>query len=180
MNDSRLPKICFLRSHSLRASFNSSRHNWVQQFNEFLININESHMLNNLDLGCWKSRKEDLLCKYTKNLKCLDLERYKHSSACQLRLPTPLYKVLANFDSTPHHLLKPLSQMRLASNLACKISVNRAVIKFSPLRNFSLCHLEAKDSIRHFLLVCPFYSDVRLKFWDANSPLDHYRLSQFL
>lgn len=164
MNDSRLPKICFLHLYALRTTFNSNRHNWVQQLSDVLSSIQESELLNNLDANHWKAKKKGILAKFDNHLRKIDAVHYRQSSACQLILPSPLFKLL-HFNNMPLYFIKPPIQLRLSNIYSCHITIDRHTHKLHPRNTCSLCHLQANESVEHFLTRCPFFPNMRSQFW---------------
>ncbi|CAG5084250.1 Similar to Transposon TX1 uncharacterized 149 kDa protein (Xenopus laevis) [Cotesia congregata] len=169
MDESRLPKKCFLRLNALRYTFNNSKHNWVQQLAVLLNLVQEADLLNKLDPTIWKSRKQDILKKYSNHLKKLDADRYANSSSCQFILPNPIYN-LSQVLNNPQRLIKPIIQIRLSNFYSSFISIDRETLTLTPQKHCQLCHLQENEDIIHFLTRCPFYQNVRTLFWGENTP----------
>ncbi|KAH0546622.1 hypothetical protein KQX54_012366 [Cotesia glomerata] len=139
---------------------------WTRQLTDTLTIVGEEQMMDNLDPVLWTRRKETILSKYRRHLALVDRERYYRSKACQVILPSPLFEIMPEIaNKIPQHLIKPIVQIRLASNYSCIISVGSEIILLSPLKACVFCCSGDKESILHFLVQCAAYSNLRNLFW---------------
>lgn len=173
-------KSAFLRLNTLRSSFKSSKHNWVQQLADLLTLINEAAMLGNVRPAYWKAEKSDLINKFNIYLRNLNQERYYCLKACRIIYPILLYKLLSDFERCPDHLIKPVIQLRLTSIYSSCIFIDQETLKLSPLEPSNLCHLLEEETVLHFISRCPFYSDIRAEILVPDAPSDYDLLGLFL
>ncbi|CAG5102870.1 Protein of unknown function [Cotesia congregata] len=162
MNQDSLPKICFIRLIAL-SKVGPDKPNWIHHLKKILQTIDEVNILDTLSLNHWKLNKEKIINKYQEFLRNLDLERYTHSSACQIILyRNPSDGLPSYLQFCSQRLIVPMIQLRLANLFTCNISVDKSVIKLQPKQTCRYCHNNEAETVKHFLLDCPFFYIPRL------------------
>ncbi|CAG5075406.1 Protein of unknown function [Cotesia congregata] len=163
LENHRLPELCLFRLAELRnSSTNQHKCNWAHQLSNLLRTVNEEQLLDNPDADYRSARKNIILRKFRCHLALADRERYSRSSSCQTIFSIPLFEVIPELTlRVPHHLSKPIIQLRLASKYACYLSINSESINLSPLKDCKFCSTGSKETILHVLIQCPLYSDLR-------------------
>ncbi|CAG5075424.1 Protein of unknown function [Cotesia congregata] len=184
LEDHRLPKICLLQllKHQ-KSTIRPKMLCWSQHLYDTLKTIGEEQLLDSTDSDLWAGRKEIILSKYRRHLALADRDRYARSQACQVILPTPLFEILPEMSiRIPQHLIKPIVQLRLASNYSCFISIANETIYLSPVKTCVFCGSGCKETILHFLVQCTFYANLRSVYWenDNRSCSDYETLGKML
>lgn len=167
LEDHRLPKICLFQLLKRQKTDTITRmFSWTRQLTDTLTTIGEEQMLDTLDPDLWTRRRVTILSKYRRHLTLVDRERYYRSKASQVILPSPLFEIMPEITNRiPQHLIKPIVQIRLASNYSCIISFGSETIFLSPLKACVFCCSGDKESILHFLVQCTAYANLRNLFW---------------
>ncbi|KAH0540085.1 hypothetical protein KQX54_012460 [Cotesia glomerata] len=162
MKQESLPKICLLRLIALN-NVAPDKPNWIQYLKRILQSINEVNILDNLSSHHLKLNKERIIHIYRDSLRNSDLERYSHSTACQIILyKTPTDGLPNYLRSCPQYLVVPKIQLRLANNFNCNISIDKSLINLNPMQMYRYCHNLAAETVEHFLLDCPLFHIPRL------------------
>ena len=170
MPPDRFPRKCFLYQLSLRQNMIDSKYNWVAQVDNFLHPLGFGDMWNNLSPRHWAAKKGEILARHKTFLTNLDRVSVSASSVLQHRFPHPPDKIPEYLTSKNSFVMKrTLSQLRLADNNFHFLTYRGMKYAFRPQENCTLCNRQEKDSIYHFLFVCPIFSNLR----------SHY-LQQFL
>ncbi|CAG5102858.1 Protein of unknown function [Cotesia congregata] len=111
----------------------------------------------------WKAVRAVRGRKALEFLRNLDLERYTHSSACHIILyRNPSDGLPSYLQFCSQRLIVPMIQLRLANFFTCNISVDKSVIKLQPKQTYCYCHNNEAETVKHFLLDCPFFYIPRL------------------
>lgn len=176
MDDSRLPKICFLRHLALfktrpaimdnKTAKRYELYNWIYQVNFFMEKISASGMWDNVNSVYWKSKKDDMVARLLVVYKQEDLGRVVKSESLQVVIPRTLSDGPALYLRTraPWKYIRTVAQARLSTIHAVTFSFKGIFYKIDPTKKCNLCNLNEVESLAHLFLRCPIYVTPR-RYW---------------
>lgn len=172
MDESRLPRICFMRLVEMAESENSNMsHNWVSQFKQTLAEVESADLWTNLTADYWLSRKNSILEDFNKNVRARDFDRYRRSSSAQFALSrSPDDSFLAVYPARILIVyLRTKMQVRLANVYSRKIVLGRILYAYDPTHACTVCSLNVTETLQHILLHCPMYTSLREQLLESQS-----------
>lgn len=176
MDDSRLPKICYLRHLALfvnrpsimddKTAKKYATYNWIYQVNFFMEKISACYMWDSVDSAEWKGVKEDLVSRLASFYKQEDLRRALKSERIQVNIPRSLEDGPARYllIRLPWPYIRTVAQAKLSTNHSLTFSFKGIFHQINPTVKCNLCNLNEVESLFHIFFRCPFYSAPR-KYW---------------
>lgn len=173
MSDCRIPKVCYnqLKKVDELRSYNSPRYNWVTQLKIQLCSLGYE--------GVWRDPSQvennfkDILNKYYLQLIEQDWESLSASNyfGPYKELKPRLMVADVEDKTTSLYLLwrTPIDRTRVAAQLRLcgtyvKFYIGNIGYSWDGEELCSICNMQAKETLSHFLTECPQYSPIRAKF----------------
>lgn len=175
MHEDRIPKQCYkqLKKQDERSS-NIVCYNWVSQLRSQLHTLGFTHIWLSQDISLIKESLEEILSKYYNQLVEEDWDRLAASSYYglykEIKLRVNINSEQDHFTSSylliraPIDRTRVMAQLRLQGKEEVCFYVNRISYKWNTEELCSHCDRQEKESIEHFMFVCPLYEPVRVKF----------------
>lgn len=168
MPDNRYPKLLYKRLRTLDQSQNNKiEYNWVTQIRSFLERSNFGHL--------WQDPKQ-IKYKITDIVQHFsDLEWQNDLQHLAVTKYNDYYSILKETNTECENYLKfnthinkirVFSQIRLSSKFGLQIYYKGLKYKLDATNNCTICCLQKKEDIYHFLVECPIYNPVRHTFLD--------------
>jgi hypothetical protein len=171
MPSNRYPRICFDKLYELSLSDEVRVHrklNWVNLLKEqFRIAGFENVWTHRSTLwNCVQAERGIVIKLHADALVTVDMQAAINSANC------PLYRILnQSFEMgeqltirMPFEKVRVVSQLRMATNRSLYLFVNRKGTKIDCSGTCPLCNLQNNETLKHILLVCPMYADLRKRF----------------
>ncbi|CAA9996990.1 unnamed protein product, partial [Nesidiocoris tenuis] len=173
MEDTRLPKICFMRLLRLSTGPDQDqRFNWVLQLKAILLRLDCGDLLKadiaTVDL---KRAIPTLVDKYKNLMDEEDHLSLANSSFCHFSdvLSSSSQPTYMSLD-LPLHVKRLVCQLRLAGYRLARIYFPRITAKFDGTATCSLCNAEnAQDTVAHLLTNCLIFQAERARFFGERS-----------
>lgn len=136
--------------------------NWATAVKNFLISNNSSRTWSDQTIN--KNSIKEIIDIYSKKLLNVDITKIENSTY------NPAYKhIKLNYSCCEPYLLfqisiskkRIISQLRLANVDNFQIYCNNNLYKFDANNNCTICNLQVKETLNHFLQVCPIYKHLR-------------------
>lgn len=158
MEDSRYPKICFLRLRQLaREPKSDSKFNWYKQVGGIFDLIEEKMEWENLTVTRLQIKKKHWINKYESYLYSEDIKRKNESRSLQIFPHLVLFKGPQKYFQNKISLdyIRVLSQIRLLNNIVTKIKINKNTYSLGVSGNCSECGVNITEMFFHLLIECP-------------------------
>ena len=175
MNDSRYPKICFVKLRTMALTNQTTSGNWFAQINDLISACPASHLWSHSENSLSQDHINTMFTQYRQICFVSDSNRLRQSTSLQI-----LATILPTADTTPYlllrlplHDIRVLAQLRFLNNFNPRIITDK-ICKFNYDEKCRCCTIEV-ESLSHFLHSCDIYRDLRQKlFNDPEPPLDFW------
>ncbi|RZF37683.1 hypothetical protein LSTR_LSTR003094 [Laodelphax striatellus] len=136
MEDSSLPKICFIRQTELMRLENDEnpKYNWAAQLKLLLSVVDKGELIFSTDVDEWQRNRDSILQAFEIELRNQDLERYNGSASILFRVPRGIADGDAGYFSLhwSFRCIRLMVQLRLATRRQQrKISVAEHCIAYT-------------------------------------------------
>lgn len=168
MNGERLTLVCWRRLvWLLDKGSNKIEYNWASRLLSILEMVDFGFLINCFDADIWLSHKEAIVNKFSDIMKNNDLQRYQASASLQIKIPRQELVRPARYITLrcPIALTRIVAQIRLANIYSSRFFVNNTIHKLDMRNPCKLCYAELESS-PHILIDCPFYYEIRRKFFN--------------
>ncbi|KAL1446170.1 hypothetical protein WDU94_005489 [Cyamophila willieti] len=165
MSVERYPRICYNQLVVTdQLARNIEKYNWTSLLKKKLVQLGYADIWEAQSPELLKDKMDEILSTYKTQLTQEDYRRLEGSSYCTF------YKELKPFTSNyllelgPIDRVRITAQIRLSGSLHVKFYVNRTSFQWDANELCSICNLQEKEDLEHFLSRCPLYTAPRQKF----------------